>query len=123
VDVFGRERGLEELHPELFHAVRRNRDHEPIRLRGDGLCSGGTGGTLVEAQTPVNMYLFGFCLIASPPMRSGPAPGYPQDVGRLGMRENLWIAVDERPAGRQPRVIARPVACAPAPTRERGVTW
>jgi hypothetical protein len=60
VDVLGRKRRLEELDAELFHAVRGNRDHEAIRLRGDGLCSGGTGGTLVEAQTPVNMYLFGF---------------------------------------------------------------
>jgi hypothetical protein len=50
-------------------------------------------------------------------MSGGRAPDYPQDVGRLGMRENLWIAVDERPPA---RARARPrsapvgqVACDP----------
>jgi len=38
-------------------------------------------------------------------------------------RAHAGLAAPLGRAARRPPVIARPVACAPAPTRERGVTW
>src|SRR4026207_241785 len=41
------------------------------------------------------MYLFGSPPTPLTPHSWGCRATYPQHVGRLGMRENLWIAVDE----------------------------
>src|SRR5215470_19248795 len=49
--------------------------------------------------------------LGSPPTPGGPWRGYPQHVGTLGIRENLWIAVDDCVAVRPlPHVGSREVA-------------
>src|SRR5262245_64463438 len=66
-----------------------------VRLRGDGVWGADELANCSRCANPCQHVRFGPVGHGVTPRNWGSRQRYPQDVGSLGIRETLWIAVDE----------------------------